>query len=221
MMMKSQGKPNLAKFYATEAIRTHKQRTFRRVEMKRPEANRRQSERRRGESRWRDTAREMERRGGETLLERWRDEAERHCSRDGVKTRETYGDQLHSPFGQKISRADLDVTILVHIDLDMGHPWTMCPIDIPSCGMLYRYCKAMGEGLHQEDMVLRKAIEKTKKRVDMFAIGVLVLEVITSRRAVDTTEAMSGVVVNACYFQDHTAPSYLNELIRHGKLLME
>ncbi|CAF1934593.1 unnamed protein product [Brassica napus] len=79
----------------------------------------------------------------------------------------------------------------------------------------------MGEGLHQEDMVLRKAIEKTKKRVDMFAIGVLVLEVITSRRAVDTTEAMSGVVVNACYFQDHTAPSYLNELIRHGKLLME
>ena len=51
--------------------------------MKRPEANRRQSERRRGESRWRDTAREMKRRGGETLLERWRDEAERHCSRDG------------------------------------------------------------------------------------------------------------------------------------------
>ncbi|KAG5406104.1 hypothetical protein IGI04_012223 [Brassica rapa subsp. trilocularis] len=42
-----------------------------------------------------------------------------------------------------------------------------------------------------------------------------------SRRVVDTTEAMSGVVVNACYFQDHTAPSYLNELIRHGQLLME
>ena len=55
--------------------------------MKRPEANRRQSERRRGESRWRDTAREMKRRGGETLLERWRDEVERHCSRDGETRR--------------------------------------------------------------------------------------------------------------------------------------
>ncbi|KAF3600616.1 hypothetical protein F2Q69_00034187 [Brassica cretica] len=55
--------------------------------MKRPEANQRQSERRRGESRWRDTAREMKRRGGETLLERWRDEAERHCSRDGETRR--------------------------------------------------------------------------------------------------------------------------------------
>ncbi|KAF2541467.1 hypothetical protein F2Q68_00030278 [Brassica cretica] len=71
--------------------------------MKRPEANRRQSERRRGESRWRDTAREMKRRGGETLLEKWRDEAERHCSRDGetrrrgksrLETREIDGDQL-------------------------------------------------------------------------------------------------------------------------------
>ncbi|KAH0877594.1 hypothetical protein HID58_064988 [Brassica napus] len=59
------------------------------------------------------------------------------------------------------------------------------------------------------------------EKVDMFAIGVLVLEVITSRRAVDTTEAMSALAVNVCYFQDHTAPSYLNELIRHGQLLME
>ncbi|KAF8044535.1 hypothetical protein N665_8384s0001 [Sinapis alba] len=50
----------------------------------------------------------------------------------------------------------------------------------------------------------------------MFAIGVLVLEVITSRRAVDTTKDISVAVVNACYFQDLTVPSYLNELIRHG-----
>ncbi|KAH0897654.1 LOW QUALITY PROTEIN: hypothetical protein HID58_047222, partial [Brassica napus] len=41
------------------------------------------------------------------------------------------------------------------------------------------------------------------EKVDMFAFGVLVLEVITSRRA------------------DHTAPSYLNELICHGQFLME
>ncbi|WZZ57672.1 hypothetical protein YC2023_057779 [Brassica napus] len=31
------------------------------------------------------------------------------------------------------------------------------------CGMMYRYCKAMGEGFHQEDRLLRKAVEKTKK----------------------------------------------------------
>ena len=37
----------------------------------------------------------------------------------------------HSLFGQKIFQADLGVTILVHIDLDMDRPWTMCPIDIP------------------------------------------------------------------------------------------
>ncbi|CAN6885664.1 unnamed protein product [Brassica oleracea] len=92
----------------------------------------------------------------------------------------------------------------------------------PNCGMMYSYRKAMGEGLHQEDILLRKATTNiVDEKVDMFAIGVLVLEVITSRRAVDTTEAMSALAVNVCYFQDHTAPSYLNELIRHGQLLME
>ncbi|CAF2042705.1 unnamed protein product [Brassica rapa] len=47
------------------------------------------------------------------------------------------------------------------------------------------------------------------------------LKVITSRGAVDTTEAMPAVIVNARYFQDHTATSYLNKLIRHGQLLTE
>ncbi|KAF2530755.1 hypothetical protein F2Q70_00030075 [Brassica cretica] len=56
--------------------------------MKQPEANRRQSERRRGESRWRDTAREMKRRGGETLLERWRNEAERQVERKSRDSRD-------------------------------------------------------------------------------------------------------------------------------------
>ncbi|KAH0910514.1 hypothetical protein HID58_033835, partial [Brassica napus] len=46
-------------------------------------------------------------------------------------------------------------------------------------------------------------------------------QVITSRGAVDTTEAMPAVIVNARYFQDHTATSYLNKLIRHGQLLTE
>ena len=127
--------------------------------MKRPEANQRQSERRRGESRWRDTAREMKRRGGETLLERWRNEAERQVERESRDSRDrrrpivildfflqiltldifkiwaylggpcpfgfvhwTFGVSGHSPFGHKIFRADLGVTILVHIDLDMDHP---------------------------------------------------------------------------------------------------
>ena len=44
----------------------------------------------------------------------------------------TLGVSGHSPFGQKIFRTDLGVTILVQIDLDMGRPWTMCPIDIPN-----------------------------------------------------------------------------------------
>ncbi|KAL0702346.1 hypothetical protein Bca4012_058468 [Brassica carinata] len=42
-----------------------------------------------------------------------------------------------------------------------------------------------------------------------------------SRRAIDTSEAMSAVIMNACYRQDHTITSYLNELIRHRHLLME
>ncbi|CAN6875767.1 unnamed protein product, partial [Brassica oleracea] len=42
-----------------------------------------------------------------------------------------------------------------------------------------------------------------------------------SLRAVDTAEAMSTVIVNACYRQDRTITSYLNELIRHSNLLME
>ncbi|KAG2265357.1 hypothetical protein Bca52824_072436 [Brassica carinata] len=42
-----------------------------------------------------------------------------------------------------------------------------------------------------------------------------------SLRAVDTAEAMSTVIVNACYRQDRTISSYLNELIRHSNLLMK
>ncbi|KAH0874081.1 hypothetical protein HID58_071443 [Brassica napus] len=53
------------------------------------------------------------------------------------------------------------------------------------------------------------------EKVDVFAIGH------NSLRAVDTGEAMSTVIVNACYRQDRTITSYLNELIRHSNLLME
>ncbi|KAH0921914.1 hypothetical protein HID58_021932 [Brassica napus] len=98
--------------------------------------------------------------------------------------------------------------------------------------------KLWEKGFHQEDSVFRKAVGKTKKRVvkigrvedhakwttkttnivdekvDMFAFGVLVLKVITSHRAV-------GNGCECVLFQDHTAPSYLNELICHGQFLME
>ncbi|CAN6803745.1 unnamed protein product, partial [Brassica oleracea] len=72
----------------------------------------------------------------------------------------------------------------------------------------------LSENMGRDDVFKCRRIKKEK-------LQMIRKKVITSRRAVDTTEAMSGVVVNACYFQDHTAPSYLNELIRHGKLLME
>ncbi|WZZ10295.1 hypothetical protein YC2023_096216 [Brassica napus] len=62
---------------------------------------------------------------------------------------------------------------------------------------------------------------RVRLRDDVFKCRGIKKEKLQRIRVVDTTEAMSGVVVNACYFQDHTAPSYLNELIRHGQLLME
>ena len=101
----------------------------------------------------------MKRQGGETLLEGWRNEAERQVERESRDSRDrrrpivildfflqiltldifkiwaylggpcpfgfvhwTFGVSGHSPFGHKIFRADLGVTILVHIDLDMDHP---------------------------------------------------------------------------------------------------
>uniref|UniRef100_M4F1K2 Uncharacterized protein n=1 Tax=Brassica campestris TaxID=3711 RepID=M4F1K2_BRACM len=98
----------------------HKQsnRKEKRVAMKRSEAIRRQSESWRGESRWRDTAREMKRRGGETLLERWRDEAERQ-----VKTRETDYEipELTEPKVSKPSLSPFTVKDIAPPKLPRGH----------------------------------------------------------------------------------------------------
>ena len=41
--------------------------------------------------------------------------------------------------------------------------WIIRFLILDSCGMMYCYRKAMGERLHQEDILLRKAVEKTKR----------------------------------------------------------
>ncbi|KAF3485209.1 hypothetical protein F2Q69_00054576 [Brassica cretica] len=62
------------------------------------------------------------------------------------------------------------------------------------------------------------------EKVDVFAVGVFLLEAITVLELLiqqKPAEAMSTVIVNACYRQDRTISSYLNELIRHSNLLMK